>query len=39
MSGAARQVTVRLAAEGGRQVRRELKGIGDDGASAFQRLG
>jgi hypothetical protein len=39
MTSASKQVTVRLAAEGGRQVRAELKGIGTDGATAFQRLG
>jgi len=39
MTSASKQVTVRLAAEGGRQVRAELKGIGADGATAFQRLG
>jgi len=39
MSSASKQVTVRLAAEGGRQVRAELRGIGTDGATAFQRLG
>ncbi|WP_442970555.1 phage BR0599 family protein [Roseovarius sp. D22-M7] len=38
MTSAVKQVTVRLAAEGGRQVRAELKGIGEDGATAFQRL-
>ncbi|MGI3212893.1 phage tail tape measure C-terminal domain-containing protein, partial [Roseovarius tibetensis] len=38
MTSAVKQVTVRLAAEGGRQVRAELKGIGADGATAFQRL-
>jgi hypothetical protein len=39
MTSASKQVTVRLAAEGGRQVRAELRGIGTDGATAFQRLG
>ena len=39
MTSASKQVKVRLAAEGGRQVRAELKGIGTDGATAFQRLG
>jgi len=39
MTSASKQVTVRLAAEGGRQVRAELRGIGADGATAFQRLG
>ena len=38
MTSATKQVTVRLAAEGGRQVRAELRGIGADGATAFQRL-
>ena len=35
---AEKRVSVRLVAEGGRQVRAELEGIGDAGARGFGRL-